>query len=690
MAIELGTAYVNILPSTRDIAPGIKQAVGDAEKAGRSAANRTGSKLGGGLVTGLKRATKVGLAGGALFAGIAGKKGLERLMGIEDARASLKGLGHDAKNIDKIMENALASVKGTAFGMADAGKVAASAVAAGVEPGKDLTANLKLVADAATIAKTDMGSMGTIFNKVAATGKMQGEVVQQLGERGIPILQFLSKELGVTTEEVVALSSSGQINFETFSKAMQSGLGGAALASGETTRGAFKNMGAAIGRVGANLLSGVFPKFAGGFSSITDALGPMEKSAKKWGEQIGEVLTSVGKFAGPILKEVAGHIGDFVKGMKDGTGPGGVFADVMGVVGDGLKKVFGFLSENKEVVVTFVTVLGTLAGAVTLVSVAVGIFNAVMAINPVTLVVVAIAALAAGLVYAYKKSETFRALVDHLWQKVLKPFGSWLADKLPGALQVVGLALVGAAEIGVKVFGFLLKTVLAVFGGILSAAAKAFGWVPGVGDKIKLASETFNLMEDTANAALDSIGNGLADAKVGLENLGKVKAKPHVSGNSIRAAETATGKTKSALSDLDKVVARPSVKLGGLDGFFSSLADVGRGLDKIIAKSKLDVGNNAKGTDNWRGGLTWVGEEGPELINLQKGAQVIPNHRLDSVGREIRGSASGAAAPSSSSALPSTLTLRVGDRDFTAYVAEVAGDTYNGEDAFAGMTRRMA
>jgi hypothetical protein len=33
----------------------------------------------------------------------------------------------------------------------------------------------------------------------------------------------------------------------------------------------------------------------------------------------------------------------------------------------------------------------------------------------------------------------------------------------------------------------------------------------------------------------------------------------------------------------------------------------------------------AEGTDNAPGGLAWVGERGPELVNLPKGAQVIPN-----------------------------------------------------------------
>lgn len=41
--------------------------------------------------------------------------------------------------------------------------------------------------------------------------------------------------------------------------------------------------------------------------------------------------------------------------------------------------------------------------------------------------------------------------------------------------------------------------------------------------------------------------------------------------------------------------------------------------------SNVSVGQNAAGTDNWRGGWTWVGEEGPELLNLPKGSQILSN-----------------------------------------------------------------
>ncbi len=37
------------------------------------------------------------------------------------------------------------------------------------------------------------------------------------------------------------------------------------------------------------------------------------------------------------------------------------------------------------------------------------------------------------------------------------------------------------------------------------------------------------------------------------------------------------------------------------------------------------VGSNARGTNYWRGGLTWVGEEGPELIDLPRGTKIYSN-----------------------------------------------------------------
>lgn len=61
--------------------------------------------------------------------------------------------------------------------------------------------------------------------------------------------------------------------------------------------------------------------------------------------------------------------------------------------------------------------------------------------------------------------------------------------------------------------------------------------------------------------------------------------------------------------------------LGGLFGGGGSFATDGIGGFGPTAPT----GANAAGTDNWRGGPTWVGENGPEIVNLPQGAQVVPN-----------------------------------------------------------------
>jgi len=43
---------------------------------------------------------------------------------------------------------------------------------------------------------------------------------------------------------------------------------------------------------------------------------------------------------------------------------------------------------------------------------------------------------------------------------------------------------------------------------------------------------------------------------------------------------------------------------------------------------KAPFPHNAQGTSDWGGGVTWVGENGPELVNLPAHSQVIPNDKI--------------------------------------------------------------
>src|SRR5213079_3086893 len=169
-----------------------------------------------------------------------------------------------------------------------------------------------------------MDEMGAIFNKVAAGGVIQGEEIAQLTDRGIPVLQFVSKELGVTALEAKKMASDGKISFDQFSAAMEAGLGGAALSSGDTFSGALANVNAALGRVGAGLMGGVFPHLAPLFKDIATALGPVEVGAAKLGDAIGAKLGPVIDRIGPALIKFTSGL-DF-SNLSVGAGPMGEVA----------------------------------------------------------------------------------------------------------------------------------------------------------------------------------------------------------------------------------------------------------------------------------------------------------------------------------------------------------------------------
>lgn len=60
---------------------------------------------------------------------------------------------------------------------------------------------------------------------------------------------------------------------------------------------------------------------------------------------------------------------------------------------------------------------------------------------------------------------------------------------------------------------------------------------------------------------------------------------------------------------------------------FSIVENVKRVFSSIGDAVSNVVGHNARGTNYWRGGLTWVGEQGPELIELPRGNKVYSNQK---------------------------------------------------------------
>lgn len=431
MAGPIATAAVQIVPSFKGLHKATKSALRGTEGDFREQGRRSGGLL----TAGFKGLAVSGVvaAGGAIASGfgIALAKGFGRLTAIENAQKKLEGLGHDAKTVELIMNNSLNSVKGTAFGLDEAATVAAGLVASGIKPGQELEKTLKTVADSATIAGIGMDEMGAIFGKVAATGKLQGDELNQLSERGIPALQLLSDHLGVTTDEVRKMVSKGEVDFATFAAAMESGMGGAALKSGETFQGAWKNTMAALGRIGARILEPIFNAAREGMNALMPVL-----------DQLGEAIGPLADAFGALLAKAMPVVTTVFIGMANA---------IIGTI--------GWLSQHIGLLKTLGTIIGVVAAAyllwnaglaihnalswasylwasreVLLKSIQIAVtnglaaaqagLNAALAANPIGLVIIAIAALIAIFVLAYKKVGWFRDMVNAAWAGIKTAVGA--------------------------------------------------------------------------------------------------------------------------------------------------------------------------------------------------------------------------------------------------------------------------
>lgn len=326
-AQDIGVVYVHVEPSGKGFGKSIEGDIGDAvSKASRKGSNTLISKIGGafGKIGKVGRGAIATITGG--ITALAAKGGFTRALNIENAQAKLKGLGHDSASVTEIMNDALASVKGTAFGLGDAATVAASLSASGVKEGGQLTKVLKTVADTAQISGRSLTDIGTIFGSVAARGKLQGDDMLQLMSSGIPVLQMLGKHLNKTSAEVSDMVSDGKIDFQTFADAMQEGLGGAAQSAGTTFAGALANVKAALSRLGEtaatpvlNGLRGLFNQAIPLIDAFTAAVSPtLEKVGVGLQKGLEQAIPTVTAFFDKLGKsQTVQQFASYLASLKD-------------------------------------------------------------------------------------------------------------------------------------------------------------------------------------------------------------------------------------------------------------------------------------------------------------------------------------------------------------------------------------
>lgn len=222
-----------------------------------------------------------------------------------------------------------------------------------------------------------------------------------------------------------------------------------------------------------DLGTGQIPGFLDALAGAGGQLGDFEGAAQRMGDTLNDnAATNLESFK----RQVTTTFVDFVGG-KALPVVNEIASTLAEQFGPTLQKITGWMRENETAVGLVVSVLGGAAAAIgTIIAVTrtwaavQALLNIVLTANPIGLVIVAIAALVAGLIYAWNNSETFRNIVIGVWEAV--------RNFVVGAATAVRDWVVGAWE-------WISSKTKAVWEAIKASILFQFNLVMGVVQKIR-------------------------------------------------------------------------------------------------------------------------------------------------------------------------------------------------------------
>ena len=288
-------------------------------------------------------------------------------------------------------------------------------------------------------------SLGLVFGQVSAAGKLMGQDLLQFINAGFNPLKVLSDATGESMNSLKDKMSKGEIGVDQVAEAMR-------LATSE-----------------GGLFYGMSEKIAGTYE--------------------GKLSTATGNWTA-MLRAMGNQILPSVNGLLDTFNNG--WTKMLPVI-EQVGKVIGWVVGNLGSIITVLSPLLAMFTAwyvvTEIVTAAQWLLNIALAANPVGLVIAAIGLLIGGLILAYQKSETFRNVINGLWEsmkvlyeEVLVPVGMFLKSAFLVYLEAVtwyiNLWIDGFKKVG--------QVIRSVFSGGSGWIKNIFGGaLEWVGEKLK-------------------------------------------------------------------------------------------------------------------------------------------------------------------------------------------------------------
>lgn len=255
--------------------------------------------------------------------------GKKRAQNIEQAQFMLQGLLKEQYNWDAISDDLDYAVKGTRYGMDAAAKAAAQLRASNIDFGQDMKDALRGISGVASMTNSEYEDISQIFTRVAGQGRVMATDLNSIAARGLnasaAIAEYMNKVNDGSVEasdsvkslvaeitggmpqaetDILKLTRTGKLNFEIFSKAMDSAFGEQAKKANETFSGAFANVKASLSRIGAQFATPAYEQTRLALVALIDVFNAVGTVAK----QISPEFEAIAKAASSLAVDVFGSI----------------------------------------------------------------------------------------------------------------------------------------------------------------------------------------------------------------------------------------------------------------------------------------------------------------------------------------------------------------------------------------------
>lgn len=413
----------------------------------------------------------------------------------------------------------------------------------------------------------DLKSVSQAYSQMSASGKVSAENINQLTDANTALGSALKTEIMKNPalssfKSFAEASEKGAISVDMLDTALQA-LGQAGGSGTETIKDSFDSLDETISNALLPALDAITP-------IVTDIVNGIADSIPKvieWFKQLWQAIENTGAIG--ILKSafdsiksafqpVTDMIGNFVSKSDGTSGAIGLIAGAFKLLADGVKIV----ADTIKFVSDLLTDSGTagdiarsavfgligafvafkvVSGIIKLASTAMTIFNAVMALNPIMLLVMAITALVAGLIYFFTQTklgqEIWANFIEWLkgaWEAVKDFFsglGQWFSDLWTGITTTASAIWQGIASfvggIATAIMNFFKPIVnffSAIFGLvgavvelawqlILAGARLVWGGITTIfGRLVGFFSPIWNAVSSVVNTVFSAIGNFASSA----------------------------------------------------------------------------------------------------------------------------------------------------------------------------------